>query len=384
MKKEEEIGLVEKAYVEAIDVLRRCATSHGFYAAYPGYDAIWSRDSNITSLGASLLGKKFKETFGKSLHILAQHQSKKGQIPNAVDIFSKERKPHVDYMSIDSSLWFIIGEHIYKQRYKDNSLIHLHQKNIDKAFNWISYQDTGEDGMPEQQPTSDWFDAFPHRYGHTINTQALYYKALMLSGKEKEAQILKEIVNHNEDKGLWDKENGYYYSWRWKNHNAYKEHSSFFDSLGNLMAIVNGLAEHEQAEKILDHIERYKIAKPYPIKTVYPPIRRFNKEWYNYFSDCEAGQAYHYSNAGIWTYIGAFYVLALVKQKKFAEAREQLDKIAEANLQIPYFTEWHHGKTGRPGGASKKHSMAKEGNQAWNAGMYILAYESVKKKRVLM
>ncbi|PIN90970.1 hypothetical protein COU57_02540 [Candidatus Pacearchaeota archaeon CG10_big_fil_rev_8_21_14_0_10_32_14] len=382
MKKEEKIGLVEQAYVEAIDVLKRCATPHGFHAAYPGYDAVWSRDSMITSLGASLLGKKFKESFKSSIVNLADHQSKKGQIPNAVDIFSKERKPHVDYMSIDSSLWFIIGEYLFKARYKDNSLMSKHEKNISKAFNWINYQDSGEDGMPEQQPTSDWFDAFPHRYGHTINTQALYYKALLMAGKEKEAGILKHIVNHNEDKGLWNGE--FYYSWRWKNHNNYQEHSEFFDSLGNLMAIVYGLAEHDQAESILEHIKRYKIAQPYPIKTIYPPIHRYSKEWYSYFSDCEAGQAYHYSNAGIWTYIGGFYVLALLKQKKFEEAREQLDKLAEANLKIPYFTEWLHGRTGRVGGANIRHSMAKEGNQAWNAGMYILAYESVKRKRVLI
>ncbi|MFH1290165.1 MAG: hypothetical protein ABIH92_02035, partial [Nanoarchaeota archaeon] len=60
----------KECYEKAIDVLERCATGHGFYAAYPGYDAVWSRDSMIASLGASLVGEKFKKTFRESLLLL--------------------------------------------------------------------------------------------------------------------------------------------------------------------------------------------------------------------------------------------------------------------------------------------------------------------------
>ena len=97
--------------------------------------------------------------------------------------------------------------------------------------------------------------------------------------------------------------------------------------------------------------------------------------------DCDAGKEYHYSNAGIWTFIGGFYVLALIKMGRFVEAELQLDKLAIANLKKPYYSEWLNGKTGEPG---KSESNSDEGNQAWNAGMYILAYESLKKKKVLI
>jgi len=101
------MSYTEEAYSKAVEVLKRCATPYGFFAAYPGYDAVWARDSMIISLGASLVKvPSFKETFAKSLITLAQHQSRLGQIPNAVDIFSK-RKSHVDYASIDSTLWYI-------------------------------------------------------------------------------------------------------------------------------------------------------------------------------------------------------------------------------------------------------------------------------------
>src|SRR3989344_9136172 len=106
-------NIIVEAYAKAIEVLDLCKTSHGFFAAYPGYDALWSRDSMITSLGASLLEEKYQETFKQSLITLSSNQSENGQIPNAVDKFSK-RKPHVDFKSIDSTLWFIIGHYIYK------------------------------------------------------------------------------------------------------------------------------------------------------------------------------------------------------------------------------------------------------------------------------
>ncbi|PIN94453.1 hypothetical protein COU53_03490 [Candidatus Pacearchaeota archaeon CG10_big_fil_rev_8_21_14_0_10_30_48] len=361
----------KEAYDEAIEVLKRTSTKHGFFAAYPGYDAVWARDSMIISLGASLIDKKFQNTFKQSIITLAKNQSHLGQIPNAVDKFSK-RKHHVDYKSIDSSLWFIIGNYIYAKRYKDNSLLKKYKKQIEKAQLWISYQDTGEDLMPEQQPTSDWFDAFPHRYGHTINTEALYYKSLILLGKTKEAKKIKEVVNKSKDDGLWN--GNYYVSWRWKNHNKYKEIGDWFESLGNLMTIVFDLADKKQSEKILSYIKKNKIDQPYPIKTLYPAIKPKGKDWHDYFYDAGA-TPYHYSNAGIWTYIGGFYVLALIKQKKFKEAEKALEKIAEANLKKPMFSEWLNGHTGEPSGG---------GGQGWNAGMYILAYESLKEKKVLL
>lgn len=370
--------IIDTTYNKAIEILKKTSTANGFFAGYPGYDAIWARDSMIMSLGASLIDEKFKNTFKNSLITLAKNQSEKGQIPNAVDKFSK-RKSHVDFKSIDSSLWFIIGHHMYKKRYSDSSLLNKYKKNIEKAFIWLDYQDTGEDGMPEQQPTSDWFDAFPHRYGHTINTQALYYRALILAERKKHAEKIKFVVNENKDDGLWNGE--FYIPWRWKNHGKYYEKGWWFDSLGNLLAVIFELADKNQSEKILQYIKTHGIDKPYPVKCIYPAIKPKTKDWYDYFEDCAAKEEWHYSNAGIWTYIGGFYVCALVKMKKFKEAEIQLKKLAEANMQNNgNFAEWLNGKTGKIG---KSHSGT-EGFQGWNAGMYIVAYQSVKQRKCLI
>ena len=373
--------VIESCYKKAIEAVTKCCTPNGLFAsAGPnGYNAIWSRDSVITFLGASLIKNDlFKKTFRQSLITLANHQAEKGQIPNAVDKFS-ERKPHVDFQTIDSTLWFIIGEYIYKKRYKDSSLFNKHKKNIERGHLWITYQDIGNDFMPEQLPTADWQDAFPHRYGHTINTQALYNKVLILMNRKKESKKLNDAVNGNHDYALWNE--NYYYPWRWKNHNSYHERGEWFDSLGNLLAIIFDLADKNKTEKILAHIKKEKIDSPYPLKAIYPPIQQGTKDWQDYFLDCEAGIPYHYLNGGIWTYIGGFYVLALLKAKKFKEAEYQLEQLAKANLQTPIFSEWLNGQTGIPGVSA---SGSEEGNQAWNAGVYILAYESIKNKKVLI
>jgi len=374
--------LIDNAYNQAVWILKKCETPNGFFAAYPGYDMVFGRDSMIMSLGASLVkDKSLKQAIKKSIITLAENASPKGQIPNAVDKFVSGRKHHVDFMSLDSSLWFLIANYNYKFRYHDDSLARKYKKTFSKILYWLSCLDTGEDGMPEQQPTTDWQDAFPHRYGHTINTQSLYYRALKLAGKNKEAERLKKVVNAPGDFALWDKDLGFYLPWRWKNHNKYREKGGWFDSLGNLLAIIFGLADKEQSEKILNYIKKEKIAEPYPIKAIYPPITPESKDWQDYFLDCEAGIPWHYLNAGIWTFIGGFYVLALIKMKKFSEAKKQMKKLAEANMKNNgNFPEWLHGLTGEIG----KTEAGAESYQGWNAGMYILAYESLKKKKVLI
>ena len=363
---------IDKCYERAKYVIRRCSTKHGLFASAGkgGYDAIWARDSMISFLGASLAkGNLFKDTFRQSLITLSKNQSQNGQIPNAVDKFSK-RKRHVDFASIDSSLWYAIGHYIYRKRY-DASLFKKYKKNIEKALAWLKYQDTGEAGMLTQLPTTDWQDAFPHKYGHTINTQALYYKVLNLSGNKKEANKLGFAVNNDTDKKLWS--GNFYAPYRWKNHNKYLEMGDWFDSLGNLLAVVFDLADRQKAGKILGYIERNNINRPYPLKAIYPPIRKGGKHWQDYFEDCDARDAYHYLNGGIWTFIGGFYVLSLIKLRKFGKAEEELERVAEANLKGD-FPEWINPITKKPFGKM----------QAWDAGMFMLAYESLNKKRVLI
>ena len=374
--------IIKEGYEKAVEVLSHCSKSSGFSASglKGGYESLWARDSMIASLGASLADTKFKETFEKSLALLSKHQSDLGQIPNAVGDYNLDRKSRITFNTVDSSLWYIIGHFVFSRSYKDSRLLKKYKKNLDRAFLWLKYQDPNEDGLLAQQPTMDWQDAFPHKYGRTINTHALYYAALNLSGRKKVAARVKKIINGETEKylSLYDKKLGYYLPWAWKNHDGDREQEEWFDTLGNLLAIITGLATPKIALSIIGYIEKNKINKPYPCKAIYPPIKPGGKEWHSYFSKCLAKDPYSYSNAGIWPFIGGFYVAALIKIKDFKKAEKELGNLAKADKLGKKaeweFNEWLSGKTGQAGGVPF---------QAWSAGTFIYAAECLKNKKVL-
>ncbi len=376
MKIEEQA--VEKAKV----ALRKCSTPHGMHASggKDGYNMVFSRDSMIGLIGASVVDtdREFKNQFRLSLEILGKHQSQTGQIPNAVDLWDKKRGKQVTFATLDSTLWWLFGLKAYTQSYKDKTLIKKYRKAVDRAFFWLRCQDTGEDGMPEQLPTSDWQDCFPHKYGHTINTVALYYAALKAFGNKSELKRVKGSAF-----GLTCPTNmvcsgeGYFLPWRWKDHDGELEAEQWFDSLGNLLAICAGLAGKEQAGRILDFVEKKGIAKPFPIKALYPPITEGSKEWHPYFSKCLAAEPNYYLNGGIWPYIGGFYVAALVKAGRLEQAEKQLRLLAEVNrLGVEKeweFNEWVHPLEKKAMGSSY---------HAWSGGAYLLAFKSVSDKKI--
>lgn len=384
------MSITEQAYNKAIEVLDKCVHDEGFFASglKGGYEALWARDSMITAIGASLVGNRYKVPIARSLNLLKKWQTDNGQIPNCVGSYNIDRRSDKTYNSIDSSLWFIIGHYVYAHAYNTDGLFKKHKNAIAKAFLWLRMQDPNEDGLLSQQPTMDWEDAFPHKYGNVINTQALHYAALkMLGGKsgEKRAEHIRKVVNGDVEAYLclYDHKLGHYLPWNWKNHDGDREQEEWFDSLGNVLAILSGLAKHSIAESIVKHIDKEGINKPHPLKAIWPPIKKGDKEWKSYFSKCDARTPLHYLNGGIWPFIGGFYVGALTKMNLHDKAKAELDNLAMANLKKLKvrnfkkgfeFNEWHHGRTGKPSG---------EPFQAWTASTYIYAHECVLKKRAL-
>ena len=340
-----------------------------------GYTQVWSRDSNVAMIGASLHTKEFRNVFAKSLNTLARKQSANGQIPNAVDFIGSIDKP-ATFATIDSSLWFILGENFYKKKF-GSALWNAHRKSTDAALKWVRFQDAGEDMLPEQLPTSDWMDCFPHKYGHTINTQALYYGAMNAMGKRQKLKEYKKWVDYY----LWSDKPGHYLPWHWKDHGPkYREKEEWFDSLGNVLAIVFGLADRKQANSILDFIGEKGINRPYPLRAIYPPIGSGSAEWRDYFSASLAGEKHSYLNGGIWPFIGGFYVCALVQAKRLDEAEAQLERLARANRLGTKgmdwdFNEWVHPVSGKASGGR---------HQAWSAGAFLMAYECVKRGKNLL
>ena len=362
-------------------VLRMCSTRHGMYASggKGGYNMVFARDAMIGLIGASCLDskKEFKAQFGKTIETLARHQSAAGQIPNAVDKWDSKRTKKVHYATIDSTLWWLLGLKAYAKYYGNRKILKANKERIARAFNWLSCQDTGEDSLPEQLPTSDWQDCFPHKYGHTINTAALYYECLKQYGKSRQAMLVRRTATgHKSEFGMFCGSKGYFYPWRWKGHDGIVELEDWFDSLGNVLAVCSGYANAGQAASILDFIEGKNVAKPYPIRAIHPPIKKGGKEWHPYFSKCLAAKPNYYLNGGIWPFIGGFYVSALVKAKRFEQAEKQLALLEGAN-RLGVSKQWEFNEWIHP---IKKRAMGSP-YHAWSAGSYMLALKSVSKRK---
>jgi glycogen debranching enzyme len=128
-------------------------------------------------------------------------------------------------------------------------------------------------------------------------------------------------------------------------------------------------------------LERKHISYPYPVKVLWPPVVYPNPTWNPkvdlYREEQHQNIPFCYHNAGIWPFVGGFYVLTLVKSRKLEQAQKELKKLAEANKlgkKEWEFNEWLHGETGEPRGAVY---------QSWSAAGYIFAYHAVVKGNLI-
>lgn len=361
-KDDDKNQVIEEALQKARDVLDRCSTPNGLFASPHYYNAVYARDALITSLGGLTSGEdRFLKQWVKTMDTLMDRQSPSGQIPNNVDTFVPSRPRLIAFGAADASLWFVITL-CYAERLI-GEFPEFHQA-ASHALVWLQYQDAHEDGLIEQQESTDWMDIIANR-GHVLYSNVLYFTALELYGDIKRAHIVREGVNGF----LWDAERGYFLPYAWK-----QEHGEWFDTPGNLFAVAFGLADTDQAKRILDYIEEHHLDEPNPIRTIHPPILPGDKDWREYYRtehDLNLPDQYH--NGGSWPWVGGLYVAALTRAGRHERAQDVLYRLAltnKAGRERPWeFNEWFHGVTGEPRGSA---------DQAWSAGMYIYACNCVK------
>lgn len=414
--------MIDECYTQAQKILKECTSDIGLKASAleGGYNEIWGRDSMITLLGAMVTGDaELRKASRTSLDTLKKYQTNLGLIPNNVDVENDEPQYRA-YM--DGTLWYVIGTYFYFKQTRDLDFLKSHFSSVRKAASWLSHQDVDNSSLISTQESSNWMDLFSIR-GKTLYDNSLYYAALRacenicqeLTEDEisktyaERAESVRSMINNI----LWiddsqtkmmtnvakltemrDKIKNTRYledeliriaktcgdlGWRpyFLAFYGFREHGDWFDSFGNMLAVLFGVANNEQSKIILDFAKQVGISEPYPIKAVYPPIFPGEKEWKDYFKIGNLNLPHQYHNGGIWPFVGGFYVAALVKAGRIAEAQKALEGLAKANYagkQSKWeFNEWLHGVTGNPMGFEK---------QAWSAGMYIFAYNCVQAGKV--
>jgi glycogen debranching enzyme len=385
----------------AADALRRCSTPQGLKASgrSVGHHQVWARDSIIATLGARLVDdSEIQAALLASLRILRDHQSPVGAIPNNVDCATL--RPNFRAYA-DGGLWWIIG----------SALLDSDPATMRAILRWYECQDVDRTGLLSMQESSDWQDLFCTRgkglYLNCLSVLALRCAAAVfrtvdpeesrrcLERAERTAAAVNrwlwyagdgDMLRHvshtfsTENLGAQDSlgrkrwipekryllEESYYLPYL-----GFRAAGEWFDSLGNLLAILAGIAGPQRTCTILSFIRRHAL-DAWPLRSLTPVVRPGDPDWRDYYGELNAPHCYH--NGGIWPFIGGFYVAALVAAGCRSEASEAVTRLAELNRRGG-FNEWHHGETGEPMGVR---------DQAWSAGMYLFALDSVRRGRVAL
>jgi hypothetical protein len=406
---EELIGTARK---RALDVMHRCATPFGFRASAlaAGYPQIWGRDSVATLLGAAASQDADLIATGKaSLETLGEHQTHRGMIPlnfNPDDgTISTENAG-----AVDSNLWFVLGHYLHYLLTHDDSYLQASWPKIERAMTWLQFQDMNECGLLEIPEAGNWMDLICVRY-NTLYDNVLFYSASLAyqelcrripdNVRFQDCRMDAAKIHERINLLFWidrcwvaghfaehlEKLKSIRLEWFMLYHNigtissrpyylpwvAFREYGDWCDSLGNLLAILSGVADGHRSEHILRHMRQVGMAEPFPTKAIYPPIYPGEADWRAYYRSRNLNLPHQYHNGGIWSMIGGFHVAALVKHHKIEEARTLLVSLAKANRQGINseweFNEWLHGETGHPMGF---------GLQGWSASMFLYAEYAVR------
>jgi len=395
----------------------------GLLGANQAYQQVWARDSMICGLGLLLCGDAGRAIHRRSLETLRRFQSPLGKVPHNVGFLGVADPALVAHGSkltiggaegtavedtvhagcVDGNLWYVIGHYANFATTGDLDFLRQAWPSLERALLWLRYQDSNECGLLEVHEAMDWADLFANRY-NVLYDNALYCAAWRCMGHMAEAlDLLADVyfataadVRRKINVLLWvGPEAPKDYAWisgerkEWLYvlkrietelvmrpfylpYVAFRAFPDRFDTLGNLLAILFGVADAAQAGKILDYIHGCGLDEPWPVRCLYPEIRPGEPDWRDYYQVRNLNQPHHYHNGGAWPFIGGLYVAALAQAGRQDGAQRQLVKLAEMNRQGRQheweFNEWFHGLSGRPMGFA---------GQSWSAAMYIYAYDAV-------
>lgn len=372
---------IEKAKEAALEVLLH--NSHGPFHGLPrtagwGYPEPYTRDLMFTILGIAVSeNQKLLKSIRKVLETLADNQTQHGHIPSLVH--DKD-----DRGASDTTPLFLLGVGIFRQVSGEWDFLY---EAVNKALVWMDYQCPSDRYLVAQQPTSDWRDEqWIIGYGLYVNT--VVYSYLRLLGRSEKADKLHHAMSrftitggtmhHHVHEGLVVKHKPYYAFWSYKIFSSER-----FDLLGNSLAILSGMASPSRADKLISWIEaecaglreRGELAVDLP-PNFFPYIKYNDPDWHDRYLIYNKPGEYH--NGGIWPFIAALYIAALVAAGHHSLAEKKLMALTQSvKLSVSEgldfgFNEWIKAQDGKPMGQDW---------QSWTAALYLYAGKCVEEKR---
>jgi glycogen debranching enzyme len=411
---------VEEGCRQALRVLEASVTAQGLVAsaALPHYAAIWTRDVAFAALGVNVVpSQALAEAVASSLRHLARCQATSGQVPVAFwpDL------GHWDFHEsgcTDATCLFVVAAVQHLAAHADAPLQRLLLPHLERAMAWLADQDANQFTLIDSPSGGDWMDSTLQRSGKLLYVNVLYHRALrgmaqlepasrgrweghaarlrrklelmlwpepgsehadLLEGvgfPEGTAHAFPHPIGPAARRAVTRTERTHYLS-----HVDGGRYVDECDVLGNVLAVLYGVAPPPRARRIMEFLHTSPAAQPFPMRT-YTRSFAMDERWGMYRWDLEELQdprwrnpPGRYHNGGVWPFIGGLYVSALQQVGMTAEAKVEMSRLAAANRLSADparqwgFHEWIDATTGEPGGAP---------DQSWSAGTYLLAAETLR------
>lgn len=398
-------GETSEGYRKAVELMKSCATEHGFLASnkdVDNYHRIWGRDASIIGLAALLTeDDELVATARRSLTTLASYQGPHGEIPSNVD----PRTERVSYGGtagrVDADLWWLICCGEYFRRTEDESFLDEMMGAIEKVRFLLGAWEFNNRGLIYVPPTGDWADEYVHS-GYVLYDNLLYWAAQRAvaavhrafhGSRDHDLDARTARLAHLIRANYWFGEDGdvpddVYHEVLyekgldaaprcrgryWMSFFSPLGYGFRFDAMANVLVALLEIADESQNAAVDRYLEE-EVAdeKTGLLRAFHPVIKPKDEAWEDLqmtFSYTFKNQPHEYHNGGLWPLVTGFYAASLAARGHVDAARERARAVHDANARGADGGEWTfpeflHGRTHEPGGVR---------SMGWSAAAGVIA-----------
>jgi hypothetical protein len=357
-----------------------------------------------------------------TLATLAAYQSPKGRVPDAVEPSPEGDPTAAEPRFFDSNSWLLLGLYFYL-RTRENIDQHLDflkmaMPSVEASMEWLAARDSAEAGLIDHGQGGLFGWKLSPARGWSLGANALAcgaYQGAAWIARAAEREDLAVEWSRMADRAarlireyFWLGRDAENVSSRAEESDYHRERNEplppaalrearelarlsggglpFFashidplgeaglecDAAGNLLALLFGVADEEQADALLRHLEGCMLPGGLPARALYPPASLGSPSWNSRLARDADSQPWRGHNGGVVLWVGALWALVLeLRAERRESALETLEglaraaalrnsksggvsKLGEGEASAWGFCGWLHGETGSPLGPARR------------------------------